>query len=198
MTQPIYTQDQTIKRIASLAFPQWRGRKLAVKPAAEVSLVNTAWNGGSRNSYVAIQLNAGTFERIADARRVNPLREHDARSVAVPVDVAIVEHSIFLGKDAGCVVYLNPANVNALLAANAEVELTATERIVLAATRELKPAYRLAEATVTTRITETEYNAAKQSLIGRGLLRKNGSITDNGRNAIGRVNLYQLRQSLNR
>ena len=197
--QTIYTQDETIATLARLAFPLWRGKKLrVVKTDGTVSIQDTAWNGGSRSSYVAIAINAGTFERIADVRRVNPLRERDERTIPIPVDVAIVEHSIFLGKDHGCTVYLHPNNVNALLAAETETDLTPTERITLCAARELKSSYRLSEATDTTGITETEYNAARDSLISRGLLRKNKSISDNGRNAIGRVTLFELRNALGR
>lgn len=71
-------------------------------------------------------------------------------------------------------------------------DLTALEKAVLFVTRSLKSFARKEEAD-SYGISGRDYDSAKKSLIEKGLLKKNGSITPNGKNAISDVkNLRQL------
>ena len=66
-------------------------------------------------------------------------------------------------------------------------ELTRDEKIVLAATATYISSARLQEAQYYTDITHERYQSAKQSLITKKLLKKNGAITTKGRNAAPRL-----------
>lgn len=195
----IWTNDKTIERLARTAFPNWRGKRLKVSTlpeSGELSVIGTAWSGGSRSSYVAIDLNSG---RTMLAAAVNPLRDRDSRIAVIPPGFCVVEHSMFLGKDHGCTVYLHSANLAKLLPAAEAIDLTLDDRLVLASTCEYKNTYsgrtniRFHEANRYHTISAAEWETAKLSLIGRGLLRKNGSISPDGRNAIGSVRLHNLK-----
>jgi hypothetical protein len=70
------------------------------------------------------------------------------------------------------------------------IELDWAGNVVLVATRHYKPSYggvtnhRFREATRETGITQEEWDAAKVTLISRGLLKQSSAITDEGRNAV--------------
>jgi hypothetical protein len=150
------------------------------------------WDGGSKSNYRVVEL--ATMKSI-------PIPENGSGFTAVdraygpaglPLDLpaagyAVVEHSIFCGKDTGITIHLHAENAAALLPA--PVELTWEERVVLAATKSLKSSYagisdyRYHEAHRETRITRAEYDAAKGSLIARGMLNKAGAVTVAGKNA---------------
>lgn len=101
----------TARKIAKAAFPEWRGRKLFVKVRPDVFLSDTFWSGGTRNDYVAVELATGrtapTLPKVGTPREFGG-QGGDVR-VPIPEGVAIVEHSIFCGKDVGCTVYIRPA-----------------------------------------------------------------------------------------
>jgi len=88
----------------------------------------------------------------------------------------------------GLTIYVHPSNLAKLLPKPAE--LTRHERTVLGYTARLKSSYggisnyRFHEAHERTGITLAEWDAAKQSIIGKKLLNKRGAITTQGRNAL--------------
>ena len=151
------------------------------------------WGGGSRDTF--------TFIEIATGRSIpSPCQDTapwDNRrqefSGTLPAGVAMVEHSIFCGKDMGLTFYLRPENAQKLLPER--VELTAHQKIVLEATRSYKSSYagqdryqmasgyaygpKRAEFP-----TRAEWEAAKAELIAQGYLNKAGAITTKGRNAL--------------
>jgi hypothetical protein len=89
--------------IARRAFPAYRGRKFRVVISARPSRLLSFWDGGSRDTYQVVQ----------DGRAISPPtvapfgRENAPDFVPVPGAI-LVEHSIFMGKDAGCTIYLHP------------------------------------------------------------------------------------------
>lgn len=100
----------TARKLAKLAFPGWRGRKLRVKETPEVGLYGTYWDGGSKNEFVAVELATG---RVAPSHAALSIpREFGglggSHRLVIPEGVAVVEHSIFCGKDVGCTVYVRP------------------------------------------------------------------------------------------
>ena len=117
--------------------------------------------------------------------------------VALVPGIAVVEHSMFCGKDMGLTFHVHPDNAAKLLPAPT-AELTAHEKLVLQATCSFKSSYggkdryqmmadevRYASSKHVQEPfpTREQWDAAKQSLIGRGMLNKAGAVTPCGRNA---------------
>jgi len=69
--------------------------------------------------------------------------------------------------------------------------MTNNEIIILLATRSLMSRYR--RAAILEHMSQEEWDEAKACLISKKLLRKNGSITPQGSNIVGDVNLYHIR-----
>lgn len=103
------------KSIVSAAFPEYRGRKIRSKVGELVYVANTCWSGGTRNEFVAVELATMRVLPMAEALRA-PVEFGGMQGgkVAVPQGYAIVEHSIFQGKDVGCRVYYAAAVVDQL------------------------------------------------------------------------------------
>ncbi len=152
------------------------------------------WSGGSRETYRVV--------RLADGAEIEPLRDQSPwdrarRDISVTLEpgIAVICHSMFCGKDHGLTFYVHPSNAAQLLPAPS-AELTDHEKIVLTATRSYKSSYggkdRYEMAQGDYRYgdkahlypTRAQWDAAKQSLIGKGLLNKAGAITTAGKNAI--------------
>jgi hypothetical protein len=104
----------------------------------------------------------------------------------LPENLFLVERSIVCGKDYGITIYANQKNISPLLPVNTDV--TENEKIVLCYTRHLKNSYggesniRFREANRNCNISEIDWKASQISLIEKGLLRKNGSVTPSGEN----------------
>jgi hypothetical protein len=92
--------------IARIAFPSWGGRKCSVSEKSVVHLDGTFWDGGSRTEYVAVNLSTGEVCGLPES--VKTPREMGGAALdnltAVPIGYALVAHSIYCGKDVGCVV----------------------------------------------------------------------------------------------
>ena len=174
------------------------GKKFKAHVCETMTIPMTAglWDGGSRDKYSVI--------RLADGAEIEPINHNAApwnrerRDVTVQLEpgIAVVEHSMFCGKDMGLTFYVHPSNAAQLLP-RPSGELTPHEKLVLIATRSLKSSYAgrdrydnaqgeyhcekaLAGAPYPSR---AQWDEAKQSLIGKGLLNKAGAITTAGRNA---------------
>ena len=195
----IYTDrsDSTIDRAIRAAFPGYKGRKVQLIARSEIELDGLYWDGGSRSQYTLIDLD--TFRTGSPpAAACNPPQfggPASAPKVTIPVNGAILEHSTFRGKDMGIRFYAHPERLAPLLPAS--VELTVVEGYVLTTSRNLKSSYggkdrfdnsgyeRSRSDSDTVRdLTREGWEEAKAGLIARGLLRKNGAITNEGRNAI--------------
>lgn len=111
--------------IARAAFPEWRGRKLLVKNVKSVTLSGTYWSGGSKNTFVAVELATGrTSPAAASLGDPNVFggTGDNCPTIEIPAGFAIVEHVIFRGKDLGCRVYL-PLEVEVLTRAEASIAI---------------------------------------------------------------------------
>ena len=96
--------------IARRAFPGYRGRKFRVVVSDRPRRLLSYWDGGSRDSYVVIQEG-----RAISPPAFAPFGREDVPEY-VPVSGAIlVEHSIFMGKDSGCTIYIHPEDKNCFL-----------------------------------------------------------------------------------
>jgi len=152
------------------------------------------WDGGSRDTYRGVNLVDGRAMDMPGQQEA-PWGNRQEHKITLQPGFAIVEHSIFCGKDMGLTFYVHPSNAAALLPAKAD--LSSLELLVLKATRQYKSSYMGRDRYEMTREdavsfqrptppfpTREEWNAAKDALITAGYLNKAGAITNKGRNAI--------------
>lgn len=98
------TNSDFVKELCKRAFPSVNGRKFYVEISERPRKLKSYWDGGSRDYYRVVNLVSGaifeppTLEPFGD--KVEPY---------IPsAGYALVEHSIFCGKDSGRTVYLHP------------------------------------------------------------------------------------------
>ncbi len=96
------------RRLALVAFPEYRGRKIRVEIAAEYRM-ESYWDGGSRRDCRAVDLTTGKVAPPVPAA-TNPMNPQAHAVVRIPSGIAIVEHQIFCGQDAGITIYLTQEN----------------------------------------------------------------------------------------
>lgn len=168
-------------------FTSYKGRKLKAVVCEKVTLSDTYWSGGTRSTYTAMQLSTG--ERVAIARNSAPSifgTDYDGTNFPLKPDIAIVEHSIFCGKDMGLTFYVHPDNAAKLLPDQTDGNYSDAELCLLAATSRLKSSYAGRKPRIdmmhANNFDNVAIEQAKTALIEKGLLRKNGSITTKGRN----------------
>jgi len=194
---PIYTDAPEVQEIAHIAFPDYRGKKFKIDMFTGPMNLISNWDGGSRNSYVIVNMATGKTSEIPESGTPQS-HPGGAKLDKLPQGFAIVKHTIFSGKDLGITIYVNSENMAKLLPQTEEISWS--EKVVLTATRSLKssyggiPNFRFREANRDTGISEQEWNQAKESLIQKGMLNRAGSITDKGRNSIGNTQLYSLKK----
>ncbi len=181
---------------------KYRTTKFSFEVTDTIELINTNWSGGSKNDYVAINLQTGETKPMID-RRPWPQNQSPIPPAKLPPNWAVAKRSTFRGKNMGVTFYINPENAPKTLP-SPEKEgggLEKDQQIVLIATRSFKPSYggvsnyRYQEANRKTGITPERWNAAKEALIASGHLNKRGAITPKGRNEIGRMDFYHLEES---
>ena len=154
--------------------------KAIVTESVTIPIYAGLWSGGSRDTYRVV--------RLSDGATIEPVRHNAApwdsgraeRKVDLEPGIAVVEHSIFCGKDAGLTFYVHPANATALLPP--VVNLSDIQRKVLNVHGGIKSAYRKQELAYQ-KVSESDYETAKAFLIAEGYLNKAGAITTKGRNA---------------
>lgn len=94
-----------LKAIVRAAFPSYRGRKIRETSHIKNSMnTNSYWDGGSRDTFVVVDLKTLRATPIAGINPLNPPANWRDPTVIQPGTV-IVEHSIFCGKDVGCRVH---------------------------------------------------------------------------------------------
>jgi len=178
--------EPNIQRLARAVFPSYRGRKFSFEVADSVALTGTYWDGGSRSSYGGVNLStfqAASLPQFDPPQFGGPIQ---TPKVEVRPGMAIVEHSIFRGRDAGITFYVHPSDAPQLLPEPESV--TEDEQIVLVFTHARKNTYggrsniRFTEAHRRYGITADRWTAAQETLKARKLLRANGSITPAGKN----------------
>lgn len=178
--------DETIQSIIEAAYPGYRGKKLSLCMNVPTEL-NSYWDGGSRDYYVFVNLDTMKAIKLPSN---HPFYERGVSNqlATLPSRIVLVKHCIFCGKDMGLTIYANQGDLSKMLPEPPTI--TGHESIVLEYTSSLKNTYggrtniRFLEANREKGITADQWEKAKADLISRGLLRKNGSITPAGRNAI--------------
>lgn len=91
-----------VRDLLAATFPEYPGRRitLVVENAPLTHYLRNYWDGGSRTYYRAVDLATG---RVVDAAwcTSNPLRSEAHGGFTLPRGVALVEHTIFCGRDLG-------------------------------------------------------------------------------------------------
>ncbi len=99
--------------VVSKAFPEYKGRKFVVETTERITFYDTNWAGGTRNQYVLVRLADGAAKGFdAPAPWVNAV---EGKTVDMVPGFAVVEHTIFQGKDCGIRVHAHPSDMASLL-----------------------------------------------------------------------------------
>ena len=182
----MYSNHPEVIALAQRAYPDYRGHTYRVEVKERIN-VRSYWDGGTRSYFKFMRLDGSSDSVEIPAQSAFDAKIEGAESVPLVPGLTCVEHVYFCGKDAGIRVHVHPENAPRLLPA--PVELTEDELVVLKYTSHLKNSYggesniRYTRAHAKTGITVERWDAAKALLIGKKLLRANGSITGEGRNA---------------
>ena len=178
-------------------FPEYTGRKWEIEEMPERMGINSYWDGGSKRYFALFDLASGKSLNMGDSHPFfNRTGNLELVRATCPINIILVEHDILQGKDTGITFWVKPENLQKMLPITPTISLSWADRVVLVATRSLKPSYRIGNAMQDTGIKAGVYMEAKKSLIRRGILKKNGSMTVDAKNlASGLGDLYQLRRS---
>jgi hypothetical protein len=110
--------DKMIRSVALRAFPNYKGRKIRADWSGRVSFYDLNWSGGTRNQYRSVHLSDGQTRSMPNlAPWVNPI---EGQSAAIPPGCAVVEHSMFCGRDLGLRVYFPSSDGRVLTPASLE------------------------------------------------------------------------------
>jgi len=91
--------------VLKASFPEYRGRTIRVDFSGTVCFHDTNWGDGSRNYYHGVKADGTSKRMVVPAPWVNPV---EGKTMLIPSDVLIVEHSIFCGHDCGITIYAHP------------------------------------------------------------------------------------------
>lgn len=176
----------------------YNGNKFKAVVCTQTTIPSDAglWSGGTRDTYQLIHLETGRAVTASDNMSSPWNAARKDQDITLQPGFAVVEHSVFCGKDMGLTFFVHPDNAAKLLPAPS-AELTDHEAIVLQATCSYKSSYNgMTRYDMAKRdheyswkenkspfATRGQWDAAKQSLIAKGLLNKAGAVTPAGRNA---------------
>lgn len=183
------------RTIAFKAFPDYKGNKVSYHVCKYVN-DQSYWDGGSRTYYNYVNFNSNEQLKILEETKH---AFHVARKIELTPGWACVTHSIFCGKDEGLSVYFHSDNADMI---PEKAILSDNEKTVLIATDRLKNSYggrtniRFREAHRETGISQSDWDTAKEGLIKRRLLLKNGGITSEGRHAVGLITLSEHSENI--
>lgn len=103
---PVRKGDKAIRTILTSCYPDWGGRKVFVRPAVQYQMADY-WDGGTRHHVVAYDLATGRAAQAIGEAQI-PMNDLSHATVGVPRGVALVEHTIYCGKDAGVTIVVHP------------------------------------------------------------------------------------------
>jgi hypothetical protein len=197
MTNAIYLDPNMIPAHLRSGY---NGKKFKAVVTTQVTIPADAglWSGGTRDTFQLIHLETGTAVQASDNMSSPWNANRKDQQITLQSGFAVVEHSMFCGKDMGLTFYVHPDNAAALLPVPS-AELSEHEQILLNATCSYKSSYNgrdrydmakndamplwAPKPENITFPTRDEWQAAKAQLIAKGLLNKAGAVTPAGRNA---------------
>jgi hypothetical protein len=160
----------------------YNGNKFKAYVCTEMTIPSDAglWSGGSRDTYSAINFSTGEIVPFPGQQSAPWDSSRADRKVTLEPGFAVVEHTIFSGKDLGLTFYLHPDNATKLLPP--ATDLGEHEAIVRYEMKREDWSYSWRKNPPF--MSREQWEEAKASLISKGLLNKAGAITVNGRNAL--------------
>lgn len=93
--------------LMKLAFPDYNGRKFKVYAKNGKMNLNSYWDGGSRNYFKILRLEDGSLMDVPQNGTIFDKMNFSNTSYPA-VGYAVVEHTIFCGKDLGLRLYVHP------------------------------------------------------------------------------------------
>lgn len=194
MATTYHTDRPEVRQMALAAFPGYTGRKFSVTAFRGPKNLASYWDGGSRDTFALVRMD--DLKAVDIPENGTPYSRAPLQLDALPPGTALVEHSIFHGKDFGLTLHVPAENLAPLLPAGPEA--TWEQRVVLAATAGYKNSYggetglRRRHALEETEIPGPDYDRAHAECIAKRWLNKSGALTDEGRNVIQDTRLRQL------
>ncbi len=183
MNRVIHTtrKQPLLKDIADLV--GYTKRLVHVIPCESMQMLDLHWEGTTRVRYRAVNINS--MEMIQ-------LPQREGAVVRLSLAMAVVASVVKDGREAPLTIYIRPENVRPAWTDLAPDDLTWADKVVLAAIKNYRALYRIAEAHNICALGEAEYKASRLRLMDRGLLDSRGVITMLGLNTIGSLTLHEL------
>lgn len=160
--------------IVHAAFPDFKRKEIKVEPFPEILFITD--NYCPVAEYYLVRLTDLVRTQVEPTCGICPATQQMQRK-NLPADVVLVACKHFSGISS-ITIWAPPECLAPLLAP--EVSLTFAEKVTMHAALTLISSARLFHAT--RKITVTEYEEAKLSLMQKGLMRKNGSLNIDGQN----------------
>lgn len=105
-----------VAAVVAATFPEYKGKKFFIQAAATVTLYDLNWCEGTRNQYHASTISG---QKIGNGQKLNAVapwnNQAEGATVQIPQGAVIVCNSIHCGRECGLTVYVNPADMAALL-----------------------------------------------------------------------------------
>jgi len=96
----------------------YRKRSVQVCPSDKITVYGLNWDGGSRSEYTAVTLDGKPVGDLSKYNMVAPWQNPaNGSTLPIPPGVVVIKHGVFMGKPATAYIYVNPADMPALLAA---------------------------------------------------------------------------------
>ena len=182
MSETVYVNRTDVEPIINATFPGYRGTKIRVKAAESVTLTDLNWSGGGRSQYAGCDLAQGKGTGDASAGNAAHPWHNPYEGAVVPLQpgLALVQHTVFAGKDLGLTIHVHPSMLPKFLTTGGE-ELTPEQTVVLRCIRCLISSFRREEA-ARLGIDARAYERIVDDLKAKGLLSKQGGLTVEGKN----------------
>lgn len=189
----ILSNNKDALNLVRQAFPGFNKKEVRIEEFSGPMTLRSYWDEGSKDTWAFINIQNGRVKVVPE--NGSPYSPHTYKVSKLPLGFILVQDHT--GRYDYATIYVNKEEMVKMIPQQTD-ELSWAEKVVLAATRSLKPSYggisnyRLYSAKKQTGITEDEWNTAKQSLIIKKLINNSGAITMDGKNAIGRTDLRDL------
>lgn len=169
-----------VDKVVALAFPNYKGRKIKIVYEHYSMSLRSYWSGGHRDYYKLVKLDGMEVRGVPSTHPFFDQQIEGIDNVTVPEGYVVVQHTLSGTQDLGITIHV-PGPASLLPAGSDRVELTSTEQTVLSIIGGIVSSYRQQEYQ-RHGINASQVEAAKQSLIGKGLLNSRGAITTAGKN----------------
>ncbi len=175
-----YLHRKDVPQMILNCYPEYKGQKIRLVETDSYSLSNY-WDGGSRSYCKILNLGSGQIT-VPLTETTNPYQSIAHSTFNIPDNHAVVEHVISCGKDAGLFIFAKPQNLTKFLPTQQKIELTPDEARCLEATKKYKASYGGVSRRQQVGMSTVTWEAAQAGLMEKGLMKKNGSLTIEGKN----------------